>query len=177
VLIVVCGSLLLVMLGLRRLIAARSTGRLAQLRFRRLHGARVVELIGGRLDPQPGSPWIDTWIDARAVQLVAAQLDDGFQAGIRLLDHAIPVNVWHTSGDASELELPPSIEPSSVQAIVAALRDAGVDSIACGAPIDSEPRPPHIVRMRFGTIDELPERCARIAGLLEQLESLATPPN
>ncbi len=166
-------ALLLVLLWLRRLLATRTSGRLAQLRFRRVHGARVVELLGGRLDPQTGSPWIDTFLGGRPVQLVAAPLEGRLQAGVGLLAHDLPANVWHTSGGDDELELAPGIDAEAARAIVAELHAAEVDSVACGMPLDTEHRPSHILRMRFNSVDELPDRFDRIAPLLERLEGLA----
>jgi hypothetical protein len=167
------GALLLVLLWLRRLLATRTSGRLAQLRFRRVHGARVVELLGGRLDPQAGSPWIDTFLDGRAVQLVAAPLEGRLQAGVALLAHDLPVNVWHTVGDNDELELAPGVDGEAARAIVAELHAAEVDSVACGMPLDTEHRPTHIMRLRFDSVEELPARFERIAPLLARLEQLA----
>lgn len=174
VLVLATGSLaaLLVLLVIRDQLARRGSGRLAQLRFRRVHGARVVELLGGRLDPQPGSPWIDTFVDGRAVQLVAARVDGRLQAGLQLLQHDIPVNVWHTSGDDDELEVPDGVDRAATSAIVDELRAAEVDSIACGVPIELDPRPPHVLRMRLDDVEELPARLTRIAPLLERLEQL-----
>lgn len=173
-LIAACSVILLAIFALRRWIAAHSSGRLAQLRFRRLHGARIVELLGGRLDPQPGSPWIESRIDGRAIRLVAAPLDEGFQAGIELLEHEIPVNVWHTTGDQDELELPDSIAVAELSTIVAELHEAGVDSVTCGTLLSDDPRPPHIARVRFRHVAGLPASLARIAPLLDRLEGLAT---
>lgn len=170
VLALVCGGMLAVLFALRSALARRGSGRLAQLRFRRVHGPRVVELLGGRLDPRQGSPWIDTMLGGRAVQLVAAPVDGRMQAGVQLLAHDIGVNVWHTTGGRDELEAPEGVDLDSLAAIVDALRAAEVDSVACGVPIDSDPRPPHLVRMRFDSVEELPARFDRIAPLLEQLE-------
>ena len=158
---------------LRARIARTGSGRIAQLRFRSLHGNRVVELLGGRLDPRRGSPWIDTYLDGRAVQLLAAPLDGRMQAGVLLLDHHLPVNVWHTSGDPDELEAPPGTDLDELAAITAMLRATEVDSVACGTRIDSDPRPPHIVRVRFDDVEQLRDHLGRIAPLLERLEQLA----
>jgi hypothetical protein len=162
-------------LALRSLLARHGSGRLAQLRFRRLHGAQVVERLGGRLDPRPGSPWIDTYVDERPVQLLAAPLDGAMQAGILLLDHAIGVNAWHTGGDEDELEAPASVDREALLALVARLAAEQVDSLTCGAPLDAEPRPPHLLRMRFSDVDDLAARLARVAPLLRDIEALDAP--
>ncbi|MCB0877574.1 MAG: hypothetical protein KDC46_01135 [Thermoleophilia bacterium] len=171
-LVVVCAALIAVSTLLRSAIARTSTGRLAQLRFRRLHGDRVVELLGGRLDPRRGSPWIDTYLDGRRVQLVAAPLDGAMQAGVLLLEHEIPANVWHTDGAADELEPADGIDAAALAAVVTQLRELRVDSVTCGAAIDSDPRPPHLLRMRFDGVDDLPARFEAVAPLLARLEAL-----
>lgn len=176
-LIAICSVIGVAVALLRRWIAMHSIGRLAQLRFRRLHGTRIIELLGGRLDPQPGSPWIDSWLDGRPIQLVAAPLEGAYQAGVLLLDYAIPVNIWHTSGDDDELEIPVSIDRSAVTAIVDELRAVGVDSVTCGVPLDAEQRPVHLLRARFADVAALPGLLTQIAPLLARLEGLATSPH
>ena len=157
---------------LRRWLAQRSSGRLAQLEFRRRHGARVVELLGGRLDPRRGSPWIDTYLGDRRVQLVAAPLDGRMQAGVLLLEHELPVNFWDLADPDGEVEVAGGLEPARIADVATRLRELEVDSLACGMPIDEDPRPPHVVRLRFDSVDELPDRLDALAPLLGQLESM-----
>lgn len=173
-LVAVCAVLIGTSLALRTLLARRGSGRLAQLRFRRSYGAQVVDRFGGRLDPRAGSPWIDTYVDGRPVQLLAAPLDGTFQAAVVLLDHAVPANVWHTSGGDDELEAPATVDRTALTAIVAQLAAEQVDSLTCGASLDADPRPPHILRMRFSDLDDLAARLDRVAPLLRDLEGLGT---
>lgn len=169
------GSLLLLaaMTLLRDQLARRGSGRLAQLRFRRVHGAALARELGGRLDPQAGSPWVEGMLDGRPVRLVAAPVEGRMQAGVQLLAHDLPVNVWHTSGEPEELEVAPGVDEQAASALVAQLRALDVDSVTCGVPIDSEPRPPHILRLRFDGPEELPARLDAVAPVLVRLEELS----
>jgi hypothetical protein len=171
-LLAVCGGLVLASTIARALLARHTSGRLAQLHFRRVHGVRVVALLGGRLDPRRGSPWIDTFLEGRPVQLVAAPLEGRLQAGIVLLDRELPANVWHTGGQTPELEALAGVDLDQLREAAAQLRELEVDSVACGVPIDSDPRPEHIVRMRFDEVDDLPDRLARLAPVLDRIERL-----
>lgn len=157
---------------LRGQLARRGSGRLAQLRFRRLHGAQVARALDGRLDPQAGSPWIEGLLDGRPIRLVAAPLEGRMQAGVQLLAHDLPANVWHTSGDADELEAADGVDLQALATMVEELRALEVDSVACGAPITSDPRPPHILRLRFDDPAELPASLRAVAPLLLRLEQL-----
>lgn len=168
------GSLLLLaaIMLLRDQLARRSSGRLAQLRFRRLHGAGLARALDGRLDPQPGSPWIEGLLDGRPIRIVAAPVEGRLQAGVQLLAHELPANVWHTSGEAGELEAAPGVDEQALVRLAHELRALEVDSLACGAPITSEPRPDHILRLRFDAAEELPARLAAVAPVLLRIEQL-----
>lgn len=157
---------------LRRLLARRGSGRLAQLQFRRDHGAQVARLLGGEVDPRPHSPWIAIEVDGRPARMVAARLGRRMQAGIELFERSIPVNIWLTDGDLDELELPDDIDSDVVRSIVARLRAADVDSLSTIAPIAHSDQLPHVLRMQFDDVAELPDRLARIAPLLTELEDL-----
>lgn len=156
----------------RRVLARRGSGRLAQLTFRREHGARVARLLDGEVDPRPHSPWIAIEVDGRPARMVAAPLGGRMQAGIELFERAIPVNIWLTDGDLDELELPDDIDTDVVRSVVARLRAADVDSCSTIAPIAQASGMPHVLRMQFDDVEELPERLARIAPLLTELETL-----
>ncbi len=159
-------------LGMRMLLARYGSGRVAQLHFRRVHGQQVVRLLGGRLDPRRGSPWIDTYLDERPVQLVAAPVEGRLQAGIALLDHRLPMNAWDLSAADGELELLDGVDRAAVGPVLDELRAAHVDSLACGVAIDTPDRPPHIVRMRFDSVDELPDRFTQLGVTLRALEAM-----
>lgn len=157
----------------RRSLAQRGSGRLAQVRFRKVHGARVAALLDGEVDPRPQSPWIAVEVDGRPAKLVAAPVANRMQAGIELFERAIPVNIWFTNGDRTEIDVPDGISEDAVLAIVERLRAADVDSCSTSAPIDQSEGMPHVLRMQFDDVEELPERLARIARLLDELEALA----
>lgn len=168
------GSLLLLgtIVLLRDQLARRSSGRLAQLRFRRLHGVELARQLDGRLDPQPGSPWIEGLLDGRPIRLVAAPVEGRMQAGVQLLAHDLPANVWHTGGEPDDVEAADGIDPQALATIIEELRRLEVDSLACGTPITSDPRPPHILRLRFDDAAELPARLGAVAPVLLRLEQL-----
>ena len=169
-------AMALAALLLRRLLARRGSGRLAQLQFRRDHGARVAQLLDGEVDPRPHSPWIAIQVDGRPARMVAAPLGRRMQAGIELFGRTIPVNVWLTDGSLDELELPDDVDADVVRSIVARLRAADVDSLATIAPIAQAQELPHVLRMQFDDIEELPDRLARVAELLTELEALRPRP-
>ena len=157
---------------LRRTMARRGPGAVGQLQFRRTHGEQVAHLLDGRVDPDPTSPWIDVRIAGRSARMVAAPLSKHrYQAGIELLEWQIPIQIWFTNGDPTELEVPDGIDHDEVLALVAALREAEVDNVT---KLESDDPP--LVRMQFDTVAELPARLERIAPLLERLERL-TPPD
>lgn len=161
-----CAALVLLMAGVRRLLARRGSGRLGQLEFRRRHGERVAELLGGSPDPRPGSPWIAIRVGGRPARMVAAPIGGGqLQAGIELLDHESEIDVFHTSGEPDELGLPPGVDTDAVLDVVDELRQLEVDNVARPAPGAT-----HVMRVRFRQLEELPERLAVIAPLLAQLE-------
>lgn len=157
---------------LRRVLARRGSGRLAQLAFRREHGAHAARLLHGEVDPRPHSPWIAIEIDGHPARMVAARIGRRMQAGIELFGRSIPVNIWLTDGDLDELELPDDIDTDVVRSIVARLRAADVDSCSTIAPIAHSAELPHVLRMQFDDVEELPDRLARIAPLLTELEAL-----
>lgn len=162
------GSLLV-----RFVLARRGSGRLAQVSFRREHGETVASLLRGEVDPRPHSPWIMVHVDGRPARLVAARLGGRMQAGIELHERTIPVNVWLTSGDQAELDVPDHVDVDAVLAIVARMRAVEVDSCSTGMPIRHSGGAPHILRMRFDDVAELPDRLDAIAPLLAELEALA----
>ncbi len=157
---------------LRRSLTRRGSGRLAQVAFRKQHGERVARLLEGEADPRPHSPWIAIQVDDRPARMVAAPVAGRMQAGIELHERAIPVNVWFTNGDPTEVEVPDGIDEAAVLAIVAKLRAAEVDSLSTGAPIQFSGEAPHVLRMRFDDVAELPERLKTVAPLLTELEQL-----
>ena len=55
--VVISLSVALLALALRRSLAKRGSGRLAQVAFRKEHGATVARLLDGEVDPRPHSPW------------------------------------------------------------------------------------------------------------------------
>ena len=172
VLLLSCSLLVAVLMALRLQLARTGSGRLAQLRFRRLHGRRLADALDGQLDPRRGSPWIDGSLDGRAIQLVAAPVAGRMQAGVLLLDHQLPVNAWHCSGGDDELEVSPGVDRDAARELVAQLASMDVDSVSCGVDLDADPRPAHIVRMQFDDVDDLLVRLARLAPLLVALEEL-----
>lgn len=170
--VVVALTISLVTFAYRRSLARRGSGRLAQVQFRKQHGARVAQLLDGEVDPRPHSPWIAIEVDGRPAKLVAAPVANRMQAGIELFERAIPVNIWFTNGDRSEIDHADHIDEDAVLAIVARLSAADVDSCSTSAPIDQSEGMPHVLRVQFDDVEELPERLARIAPLLRELEAL-----
>jgi hypothetical protein len=159
--------------ALRRSLARRGSGRLAQVAFRKAHGAQVARLLDGEVDPRPHSPWIAIEVDGRPARLVAAPVPGGrMQAGIELFERAIPVNVWFTNGDRTELDVPDHIDEDAVLEIVARLGAANVDSCSTTMPIRHAGDAPHVLRMQFDEVSELPAQLARVAPLLTELEAL-----
>lgn len=166
-----CSTIVALVAGLRARAARRGSGQLAQVRFRRMHGARVAALLGGELDPRAGSPWIAISVAGRPARMVAAPLDraETLQAGIELLEHPMRVQVWHTGAHAdepAEVELGEGVERDAVAPVVAALRELGVDSCTSA---DLSGDYPHLVRARFASVDALP---GLIAGVGEQVTRL-----
>jgi len=170
--VVISLSVALLALALRRSLAKRGSGRLAQVAFRKEHGATVARLLDGEVDPRPHSPWIAIELDGRPAKLVAAPIPGGrMQAGIELFERSIPVNIWFTNGAREEIEHPDTIDEDDVLAIVAKLAAADVDSLSTGLPIAHE-GPPHILRIQFDEVADLPGALARVAPLLTELEQL-----
>jgi hypothetical protein len=169
-------AMALLALALRRVLAQRGSGRLAQVAFRKQHGARVARLLDGEVDQRPHSPWIAIQVDGRPARMVAAPLAGRLQAGIELYERTIPLNIWLTDGTLDELELPDDVDAELARSIVARLRAADVDSCSTIAPIEQSEGMPHVLRMQFDDVDELPDRIARIAPLLTELESIAPRP-
>ncbi len=165
-------GLALLALALRIWFTRTGSGRLAQVEFRRRSGARVAQLLDGEVDPRPNSPWIAVQVDGRPARMVAARVDGRMQAGVELFERAIPVNVYLTSGDPDELELAPGVDQGAVLDVVEQLRAAEVDSCASTMPIARLDGAPHVLRMRFDSVDELPARFHRVAPLLRELEQL-----
>ena len=163
-------------LALRRRLARRGSGRLAQVEFRRRHGEHVAALLDGEVDPRPHSPWIAIRVDGRPARMVAARLDGRMQAGIELYERAIPVNIYLTNGDPDELDVPRDIGEAAVLAVATRLAAADVDSLAANAPIEQADGMPHVLRMRFDTVEELPDRIRAITPLLRELEALRPEP-
>lgn len=170
--VVIALTVSLLTFALRRSLARRGSGRLAQVHFRKEHGARVAQLLDGEVDPRPQSPWIAIEVDGRPAKLVAAPVANRMQAGIELFGRSIPVNIWFTNGDRTEIEHPDHIAEDDVLAIVARLRAADVDSCSTSAPIRQSDGMPHLLRMQFDDVAELPDRLARITPLLDELEAL-----
>ncbi|MCW2924332.1 MAG: hypothetical protein JWM98_1736 [Thermoleophilia bacterium] len=158
----------------RRALARHGSGRLAQVAFQREHGRAVAKAMDGAVDPRAGSPWIVVRLDGRDARLVAAPLrTGGLQAGVQLFDWSIPVQVWHTTGEPSELDVPAGVDVAAVLEVVGRLRALGVDSLAAPA---LEQGIPHVLRVRFETPAELPVRLEAVAPLLRELEALAPTP-
>lgn len=173
-LLIVVAVVLLITWSLRRTLALRGRGQLAQVEFSKRHGARVAELLGGAVDPRPNSPWITFTFDGGDARLVAAPVANRMQAGIELHERELPVNIWFTNGDRTEIEVPKGISEEAVLAIVARLAAADVDSVSTSMPIRDAEGMPRILRMQFDDVEELPARLDRVAPLLRELEALGT---
>ena len=76
----------LALMPVRRAFARRNAGRVAQLEFKREHGARIVELLGQGVEPDPrrGSPWIAIHVGDGAAMFAAARLHRGRRQARRL---------------------------------------------------------------------------------------------
>ncbi|MCW2949523.1 MAG: hypothetical protein JWN41_536 [Thermoleophilia bacterium] len=164
---------LAVVLPLRRRALTRGSGHLAQLDFKRRHGAELTRLLAGDdvpTDTNVRSPWVNIELGGRAARMLAARIDPArLQAGVDLSSWQIPVEIWHTTGATHELDVPDNIDYDTVLGIVGELRALGVDNIASAA---AGPFVRHLMRVQFATIDELPAIFARIAPLLDRLEAL-----
>lgn len=175
----IMASIAATVMSARLLAARRGSGLLAQRRFKQLNGRRIAGMLDGSVDPQPGSPWVAIRIDGRAARMVAAPIGRGaertLQAGIELIDWQLPVQIWLTSGgaDDDELEVAAGVDRATAEALVGELHAEGVDSVASPVSEDGEQTGPHVLRMRFAEVDELPDRLTRVGVLLEQLERLA----
>lgn len=172
--LVTCATLSGGVWTLRRVLAVRGHGLLAQREFRRRHGRRLAALLDGQLDPQHRSPWIEFHLGGRPARLVAAPLgDETSQAGVELAAWSLPVQVWHaTSEGVHELEIPSGVDRGAVEQIATQLAELGVDNVA--SP-DMDGGTAHLLRVRFTTFEQLRERLESIAPLLEQLERCQAP--
>lgn len=167
-----CLLLIALLLLLRRALARRGSGRLAQVEFRRRHGDAVARLLGGEPDPRPGSPWIAIRVGGRPARMVAAPIGGGtLQAGIELPSHELQLDVFHTSGEPDELELPPGTDEVAVLEVVEQLRVLRVDNVA--RPV---PGGVHVMRVQFSDVEALARQLEAIAPLLERLEAAAPAP-
>ncbi|MCW2971877.1 MAG: hypothetical protein JWN72_150 [Thermoleophilia bacterium] len=173
VLIALAAVSVFVVLPWRRSALRRGAGPLAQMEFKRRHGAELVRLLGDGVpvDTLPRSPWTNIQLDDRAARIVVARLTpDRLQVGVDLTEWRIPVEIWLTDGSTHELDVPDDIDYDDVLAIVRDLHELGVDNVAsnqAGALVR------HIMRVQFTRLDELPELFARIAPHLRRLEQLA----
>lgn len=164
-----CSMLVAVLLLIRRALALRGSGRLAQLAFRRTHGEEVARLLDGSVDPRPSSPWIAIRVAGRPARMVAAPIGRRWmQAGIELADWTIPVEVFHAMGEPPELEVPAGIDEQAVVAIARELSELEVDSVSTIGVVGEV----HVARMRFRDVADLPARVRSLGALLERLEGL-----
>jgi hypothetical protein len=168
-------SLIVVLVVLvRRQFARRGSGRLAQLEFKRQHGARVAERLDGSVDPRVGSPWIAITLGGRPARLVAAPLAGRLQAGIDLVDHELPLQVFFARAHAREVEFeqqPPAEAAAEADRIVDELEALDVENVA-----SPEPGATHVLRVNADDVDQLVARLVAIAPLLDRLEALAPAP-
>jgi len=169
-LLLVCVVLVAVLLPIRRALMRRGSGALAQRQFREQHGVALAASLGGQLDPMPTSPWIEFHLGGRPARLVAAPLfTGGLQAGVELLEWDLPVQITFTNGDRTEIHPRAGVTEDQVLPFVHRLAELRVDSV-------SSPRfmweGPHIMRVQFSDVADLPAQLARIAPVLAELETL-----
>jgi hypothetical protein len=174
--IIVVGALIaaaIVFIGLNRWFGRFTAGRTAQLAFKRHHGHRVSELLGSGVAPDPrrGSPWINIRWGTGTASMVSARLHRGrLQAGVRLDDVRLPVEIWHArSGEDAEFDALAGVDRTRAAALIAQLAELDVDSVSSGAL--GEDVPP-ILRVQYDDVEELPTRLARIGELLDALAEL-----
>lgn len=156
-----------------RWFARRSAGAQAQLRFKRQHGPRVLQLLGAASvqDRRRNSPWINIRWGRGEAGMVSARLHRGrMQAAVRLDDVRLPVEIWHARpSGGSEFDVIDGIDRAHVEPLVERLAALHVDSIAAG---DLDGFAPPVVRVQYDDVEELPARFERIRELLDEVVAL-----
>lgn len=165
----------LALMPVRRAFARRNAGRVAQLEFKREHGARIVELLGQGVEPDPrrGSPWIAIHVGDGAAMFAAARLHRGrLQAGIHLLDVLLPVEIWDADPGANvtlDVDVIDGVDQAAAEVVARQLGVLGVDSLTSG---QLGAGMPPILRVQFDDVEDLPELLAEIETLVRALVAL-----
>jgi hypothetical protein len=170
ILLVVAGAIVTLVMLVRRRFSRHGSGRLAQLEFKRRYGAELARRLDGSVDPRVGSPWVAIRLGERPARLVAATLAGRIQAGVDLVDHELPLQVFYARAHAREVsfDAPPSAgEAAEAERLVDALDALDVENVASPAPGAT-----HVLRVNADDVDQLVERLGSIAPLLAQLEAL-----
>lgn len=175
-------AIMIIVLGtmrpLRMYLARRSAGRLAQLEFKRQHGARVVELLGRGVAPDErrGSPWMNVRIGGHEASLVAARLHKGrMQAGVQFDELLLPLEIWDTGAadGRMDIEVLEGVSDTDAALLVERLAAFGVDSCTSGTLGGNIPV---LLRVQFDDVEDLPTLFEDVARMLDALASLE-PPN